>query len=142
MSGVLITCRLVRRLGPSSMRRFATISVFAFFGAAGTASAQAAATPGNTPRSWAPFVPLRAELLQPAGPVPLESLRVRPDWPPSIERGAPVAAAPAQARSVPSCPMPVARRDTAALERMPVGRDTTRMASMPVARGCENPLAR
>jgi hypothetical protein len=142
MSGVLITCRLVRRLGPSSMRRFATISVFAFFGAAGTASAQAAAAPGNAPPRRGPLVPLRAEILQPVGPVPLESLRVPPDWPASIERRAPVATAPAQARSVRSCPMPVARRDTVTLERMPVGRDTTRMAPMPVAPGCENPLAR
>ena len=142
MSGVLVTCRLVHRLGPSSMRRFATISVFAFFGAAGTASAQTAATHGNAPPRWTPLLPLRAELLQPVGPVPLESLRVGPDLPAFIERRAPVATAPARARSLPSCPMPVARRDTAALERMPVGRDSTRVAQMPVATGCENPLAR
>jgi hypothetical protein len=142
MSGVLVTCRLVHRLGPSSMRRFAAISVFAFFGAAGTASAQAAAAPGNASPRRGSWVPLRAELLQPVGPVPLESLHVTPDSPASIERGAPVATAPTRARSLPSCPMPVARQDTAALERMPVGRDSTRVAPMPVARGCENPLAR
>jgi hypothetical protein len=141
MSGVLITCRLIRRLGPSSMRRFVIISLFAFFGAAGTASAQAA-TPGNAPPQRRPLVPLRAELLQPFGPVPLEALRVRPDSAAPIARVAPVTAAPAQARSVHTCPMPVVRRDTAALERMPVGRDSTRVASMPVARGCENPLSR
>jgi hypothetical protein len=124
------------------MRQFVTIAVFALFCAAGTASAQAAATPGNAPPQRKPLVPLRAELLQPVGPLPLEWLRVRPNSSASIERGALVASTPAQARSVRSCPMPVARRDTAALERMPVGRDTTRMASMPVATGCENPLSR
>jgi len=124
------------------MRRFAVVSVFAFFCAAGAAGAQAAAIPGNAQPQRKPLVPLRAELLQPLGPVPLESLRVWPDSPASIERGAPVATAPAHARSVRNCPMPVVRRDTAALERMPVGRDTTRVASMPVATGCENPLAR
>jgi hypothetical protein len=118
------------------MRRFAIIPVLAFFGAAGTATAQAA-PPGRKP-----LVPFRADLLQPVGPMPLKSLRVRPDSPTSIERGAPAATGSTRARSLPSCPMPVVRRDTAALERMPIRRDSTRVASMPVAPGCENPLAR
>jgi hypothetical protein len=118
------------------VRRFAIVSVLALFGAAGTVTAQAA------PPQRKPLVPLRAELLQPVGPVPFEWLRVRPDSPAPTERGALVAAGPAQARSLRSCPMPVVRRDTAALERMPVGRDSTRVASMPIARGCENPLSR
>jgi hypothetical protein len=124
------------------MRQLASISVFVLICAAGTASAQGAATPRNAPSQRRPLVPLRAELLQPVGPVPLESLHVGPGSPAFIERVAPIANALAHARSVRTCPMPVARRDTAALERMPVGRDTTRVASMPVAAGCENPLAR
>jgi hypothetical protein len=124
------------------MCRFVVMSVIALFCAAGTAGAQGAGTRGNASPQRSPLVPLRAELLQPVGPVPLESLRVRPDSPASIDRAAPGATVPAQSHSVRTCPMPVARRDTAALERMPVGRDTTRVASMPVAAGCENPLAR
>jgi len=124
------------------VRRFVTMSVLALFCAVGTASAQAAFTPGNAPRQRNPLVSLRAELLQPVGPLPLESLRVRTDLAGHIERAAPMATARTQARSVRTCPMPVARRDTAALERMPVGRDSTRVASMPVATGCENPLSR